>query len=39
MSNGFGNVLVSEVAPGHPEYVNAIEKMKSQIWILAFHFE
>ena len=39
MSNGFGNVLVNEAAPGHPEYYNAIEKMKSQIWVLAFHFE
>lgn len=39
MSNGFGNVLVREAAPGHPEYYNAIEKIKSQIWVLAFHFE
>jgi hypothetical protein len=39
MSNGIGNVLVSQAAPGHPEYFNAIDKIKSQIWILAFHFE
>jgi hypothetical protein len=39
MSNGIGNVLVREAASGHPEYYNAIEKMKSQIWILTFHFE
>jgi hypothetical protein len=39
MSNGFGNVLVKESSPNHPEYGNAIEKLKSQIWILAFHFE
>ena len=39
MSNGFGDVLVREAAPGHPEFYNAIEKMKSQIWVLAFHFE
>ena len=39
MSNGIGDVLIREYAPGHHEYVNAIEKMKSQIWILAFHFE
>jgi hypothetical protein len=39
MSNGIGNVLVQQAAPGHPEYFNAIEKMKSQIWVLAFHFE
>ena len=39
MSNGMSDVLVHDPAPGHPQYVNAIEKMKSQIWILAFHFE
>lgn len=39
MSNGFGDVLVKEAAPGHPEFVNSIEKIKSQIWVLAFHFE
>jgi hypothetical protein len=39
MSNGIGNILIKEAAPGHTEYYNAIEKMKSQIWILAFHFE
>ncbi len=39
MSNGITNVLVNEPAPIHPEYYNAIEKIKSQIWIIAFHFE
>jgi len=39
MSNGFGDVLVKESAPGNAEYYNAIEKMKSQIWVLSFHFE
>jgi len=39
MSNGIGNVMIREAAPGHPEYANAIEKIKSQMWILAFHFE
>lgn len=39
MSNGFRDVLVKESAPGHTEFYNAIEKMKSQIWVLAFHFE
>jgi hypothetical protein len=39
MSNGLRNVMVKEAAPGHPEYVHAIDKIKSQIWILAFHFE
>ena len=39
MSNGLSDILVQERAPGHPQYVNAIEKMKSQIWVLSFHFE
>lgn len=39
MSNGFTNVLVKEPAPGHPQYSNALEKLRSQIWILSFHFE
>jgi hypothetical protein len=39
MSNGIRDVLIKEPAPGHSEYYNAIEKMKSQIWVLAFHFE
>ena len=39
MSNGIRNVLVNDPYQGHPEYLNAIDKMKSQIWVLAFHFE
>jgi hypothetical protein len=39
MSNGLNNVMVKEAAPGHPEYANAIDKIKSQIWVIAFHFE
>ena len=39
MSDGIGNVLVNDPAPGHVEYYNAIEKLTSQIWVLAFHFE
>jgi hypothetical protein len=39
MSNGMRDILVHETAPGHAEYSNAIEKMKSQIWVLSFHFE
>jgi hypothetical protein len=39
MSNGLTNVIAREGETRHPEFRNAIEKMKSQIWILAFHFE
>ncbi len=39
LSTGLGDVLVREEAPKHPEYVRAIEKLKSQIWVLSFHFE
>lgn len=39
MSAGLGNALVNDPAPGHQQYYNAIEKINSQIWVLAFHFE
>ena len=39
LSTGTRDVIVKEIAPLHPEFKNAIEKMKSQIWVLAFHFE
>jgi len=39
LSNGFTNVLVMEPAPGHPQFYNAITKLRSQIWVLSFHFE
>lgn len=39
MSKGIRNVLVDDRAPGHMEYHDAIEKMRSQLWIVAFHFE
>jgi hypothetical protein len=39
MSNGLSDVLVKDYAPNHEQYGNAIEKMKSQIWVLSFHFE
>lgn len=39
MSNGLRNIIVDEAASGHDQFRNAIEKMKSQIWVLAFHFE
>ena len=39
LSTGFRNVLAHDPATGHPQYTNAIERMRSQIWIVAFHFE
>jgi hypothetical protein len=39
LSNGIGNVLINDPATGHPEFLNAIERMRSQIWVIAFHFE
>ncbi len=40
MSNGLRDVLVhDEPHPNHPEYVNSIESLKSQMWVLSFHFE
>jgi hypothetical protein len=39
MSNGIANIIADEGYPGFQEYRNAIEKMKSQIWVIAFHFE
>jgi hypothetical protein len=39
LSQGTRDIIVKESAPQHPEFYNAIEKMKSQMWVLAFHFE
>ncbi|MEE4114634.1 MAG: porin family protein [Marinilabiliaceae bacterium] len=39
LANGMRDVLVRDPAPGYPQYVNAIESLRSQIWVLAFHFE
>jgi len=39
LSTGFRDVIVNDPAPRYPEFRNAIEKMKSNIWVLAFHFE
>jgi hypothetical protein len=39
MSNGIRDILIDEPPPGNPEFRNAIEKIKSQIWIISFHFE
>lgn len=39
LSTGFADILARDPHPQFPQYVNAIDRMKSQIWILAFHFE
>jgi hypothetical protein len=39
VSTGMRDVLVHDPANLHPEYSKAIERMRSQIWIIAFHFE
>jgi hypothetical protein len=39
MSNGMRDIIVHEPAPGGTQYANAIERLQSQIWIVAFHFE
>ena len=39
VSTGLGNVIVRDYAPGHRQYVDAIDKLKSQIWVLSFYFE
>jgi Outer membrane protein beta-barrel domain len=39
VSTGTRDILVHDPANLHPEYSNAIQKMRSQIWIVAFHFE
>ena len=38
-SAGVRDVIVHDPAPKAPQFADAIAKMKSQIWILAFHFE
>jgi len=39
VSTGFRNILVTDPASEHPEYVNALRRLRSQIWVLSFHFE
>lgn len=39
MSNGLRDILVHDPTSGHPQYCNAIQRMKSQIWMVLFHFE
>ncbi|MFN8241055.1 MAG: porin family protein [Bacteroidales bacterium] len=39
MSNGLRDILVHDPASTNPQYVKAIDRMRSQIWVIAFHFE
>lgn len=39
MANGFNDMLVHDPHPDYPQYCNAIEKLRSRIWVLSFHFE
>ena len=38
-SIGTRDILVHEPYPGFPEFVNSIDRLKSKMWILSFHFE
>lgn len=39
VSTGINDVLAHDTSNLKPAYVRSIEKMRSQIWIIAFHFE
>ncbi|MGB8491136.1 MAG: porin family protein [Bacteroidales bacterium] len=39
VSTGIRDVIVHQPAPMYPQFANAIDRMRSQIWIVAFHFE
>jgi hypothetical protein len=39
MSSGLSNVLVDQAPPQNKEFYGAIDKLRSQIWVLSFHFE
>ena len=39
MSNGLFDVLVHDPDDRNPQYVNSIQSMRSQMWVLSFHFE
>jgi len=38
-SGGFYDVLAHDPHPDYPQYCNAIENLKSHIWVLSFHLE
>lgn len=39
ISAGLNDILAREPHPRYPQYYNAIDRMKSRIWVLSFHFE
>jgi Outer membrane protein beta-barrel domain len=39
MSNGLRDILVHVPDERHPEYTNSIKSLRSQMWVLSFHFE
>jgi len=39
MSNGLRNIIADDWYSNQHQFRNVIEKMRSQIWIIAFHFE
>ena len=39
MSNGLFDVLVHDPDDRNPQYVTSIQSMRSQMWVLSFHFE
>lgn len=38
-SAGLSDILVHDAAPGYTQFADAIDRMTSQIWVIAFHFE
>ena len=39
MSNGLANLIIDDYPPGYEQYRNALDKVKSKIWVLSFYFE
>jgi hypothetical protein len=39
MSNGIRDIIVHDPAPRNPMFADAIDKVRSQVWVLSFHFE
>lgn len=39
LSNGLRDVLAHDPHPGYPGYSNAIERLRSRMWVFTLHFE